>query len=55
MLGKHPVILATPGSSKPVLALGVEWKAVTQMKAVDKKRFLDGDSIFSFQDLCLPW
>lgn len=38
MLGKHPVILATPGPSKSVLALGVDWEAVTQMRATDKKK-----------------
>lgn len=35
-------------SFQSVLALEVEWEAVCQMRAVNKKRFHDGDHIFSF-------
>lgn len=51
MPGMHPVILATPGPS----TLCMQWEAVTQTRAINTKRFHEGDNIFSFQDLCLLW
>lgn len=42
-------------SFQSVLALGVEREAVTQIRAINIKRFPEGDNTFSFQDLCLPW
>lgn len=41
-------------SFQSVLAVGVEWEAVTQMRAINTKRFHDRDNIFSFQDLAYP-
>lgn len=51
MLGKHPVILATPGPSKSVLALGVDWEAVTDKK---KKGFMMKKIFLAFRICAYP-